>query len=59
VKGVVEMRYGDEKPKAATAIVVAVILGVGALVRVINTYEPNIGHRHPATSPPLWVMAGK
>jgi hypothetical protein len=54
------MHYRDEKPVAATAIVVAVLLSVGALVRVINsTYEPNVGHRHPATSAPLWVMAGK
>jgi hypothetical protein len=54
------MHYRDDKPVAATAIVVAVVLGVGALVRVINsTYEPDIGNRDPAISAPLWVMAGK
>jgi len=54
------MHDRDEKPVAATAVVVAVVLGVAALVRLISsTYEPNIGHRHPATSAPLWEMAGK
>jgi hypothetical protein len=52
-----EMHYRDEKPVAATAIVVVVVLGVSALVRLLNgSYEPTIGPRHPATS---FVMAGK
>jgi hypothetical protein len=54
------MHYRDDKPMAATAMVVAVVLGIGGLVRIINsTYEPNIGHRPPASSAPVWVMAGK
>jgi hypothetical protein len=51
------MHYRDEKPVAATAIVVMVTLGVSALVRLINgSYEPSFDQRHRATS---FVMAGK
>jgi hypothetical protein len=60
MNGEAGMHYRDDKPMAATAIVVAVVLGIGGLVRIINsTYEPNIGHRPSTTSAPLWVMAGK
>jgi len=55
-----EMHYPDEKPVAATAIVVAVVLGVGTLVRLISsTYEPNLDHRYQGTSATLLAMAGK
>jgi hypothetical protein len=50
------MRHRDEKPIAATALVVAVVLGIGTLVRVINTYEAAIEDRHHR---PFWVVAGK
>jgi hypothetical protein len=52
------MHYRDDKPVAATSVVMAVVLGIGALVRLVNSaYEPNNGH--PANPEPLWVMAGK
>ena len=51
-------RRRDEKPLAATALVVAFVLGVSALVRVINgAYEPNPAGHHPGTGSPLWVLA--
>jgi hypothetical protein len=51
------MHHGDEKPLAATAIVVAVVLGVSAFVRLVNGGpEPNARQPHPAVS---FVMAGK
>jgi hypothetical protein len=54
------MRGRDEKPVAAAAVVVAVVLGVATVVRIIsNTYAPNLGDRYPGTSTPLWVLAGK
>jgi hypothetical protein len=54
------MHYRDDKPVAATAVVVAFVLGVAILVRVIgSTYEPNIEARYPGTSASSWVMAGK
>jgi hypothetical protein len=53
-------RRRDEKPLAATALVVAFVLGVSALVRVIGgAYEPNPAGHHPGTGSQLWVMAGK
>jgi hypothetical protein len=58
--GGAKMHCRDDKPVAATAVVVAVVLGVGVLVRLIGgTYAPNTGHGHPATSAPLWVLAGE
>jgi hypothetical protein len=54
------MHYPDEKPVAATAIVVAVVLGVGTLVRLISsTYEPNLDDRYQGTSATLLAMARK
>ena len=54
------MHHRDDRPLAATAIVTAVLFGVGALVQVINSAnEPNIVAQRVATSTPLWVMAGK
>lgn len=51
------MHYRDEKPVAATAIVVAVVLGVSALVRLVNgSAEPNVRQPTPAV---FFVMAGK
>jgi len=50
----------DEKPLAATAIVVAFVLGVSVLVRVISgAYEANPSGHHPGTGSPLWVLAGQ
>ena len=54
------MRDRDERPVAATAIVVAFVLGVATLTRLISTtYEPNIGHRYQGTSATLLAMVGK
>jgi hypothetical protein len=51
------MHYRDERPVAATAIVVAAVLGVSALVRLVNAgHEPSSAHQPPPT---LFVMAGK
>jgi hypothetical protein len=51
-------RRRDEKPLAATALVVAFVLGVSALVRVISgAYEPNPADHHLGTGSPLWVLA--
>jgi hypothetical protein len=59
MNGEAGMHYRDDKPIAATAIFVRLFL-VSAVWSIIkSTYEPNIGHRPPATSAPLWVMAGK
>jgi len=49
----------DEKPLAATAVVVAFVLGVSALVRAISgPRESNPAGNHPSTATPLWVLAG-
>ena len=54
------MHYPDEKPVAAAAIVVAVVLGVGILARLISTtYEQKIDHRYQGTSATLLAMVGK
>jgi hypothetical protein len=51
------MHYRDERPVAATAIVVAVVLGLSALVRLVNAgHERNIVQQHPPT---LFVIAGE
>ncbi len=43
------MHGRDDKPIVATAIVVAVVFAIGALVRVVGiTYKPE--HRAPAPS---------
>jgi hypothetical protein len=50
----------DEKPLAATAIVVGFVLGVSVLVRVISgPHEANLASNHPGTASPLWVLAGE
>ena len=55
-----EMHYPDEKPVAATAIVVGVVLGVGTLLRLISsTYEPNLSHQRPAAFETLLAMVRK
>jgi hypothetical protein len=54
------MHYPDEKPVAATAIVVGVVLGVGTLLRLISsTYEPNLSHQRPAAFETLLAMVRK
>ena len=51
------MHYRDERPVAATAIVVVAALCVSALIRLVNgSLEPSIGRPHQATS---FVLAGK
>jgi hypothetical protein len=50
----------DEKPLAATAIVVAFVLGVSALVRVMSgPHEANLSGYQPGNVTPLWVLAGE
>jgi hypothetical protein len=50
----------DEKPLAATAIVVTFVLGISALVRVISgAQEANVAGNQPGTATPLWVLAGE
>jgi hypothetical protein len=54
------MQDQDEKPVTATAMVVAVVLGIAAVVRVVtSTHGPNLEDRYPGTSAPLWTLAGK
>jgi len=54
-----DMDRRDEKPLAATAVVVAFVLGVSALVRAISgPHESNPAGNHPSTATPLWVLAG-
>ena len=53
------MHGRDDKPIAATAIVVAVVLAVGALIRVVGRYEPE--HRALTSSnfATIVAMTGK
>jgi hypothetical protein len=54
------MNSRDEGPLAATAVAVAFVLGVSALVRVISgSQEPNLAGNHPRTPTTLWVLAGE
>ena len=54
------MQGRDEKPLAATAVVVGFVLTVALLLRLVGaTDEPNTGDRYRGSSTLLWPIAGK